>query len=38
MDEQPALPELLPGLLEAVTAVAKLDLPDASDIYVSLFA
>jgi hypothetical protein len=29
------LPELLPGLVEAVKAVAQLELPEASDIYVS---
>ncbi len=35
--EQQPLPELLPGLVEAVSAVAKLELPDASDIYVRTF-
>jgi hypothetical protein len=30
-----SLPELLPGLVEAVKAVAQLELPDPSDIFVS---
>jgi hypothetical protein len=31
-----SLPELLPGLVEAVKAVAQLELPDPSDIFVSI--